>query len=152
MKTTLIILATLVALTSVHSSDLKEIIIQNKLENSFLIETTSLKETAQKMSALGSLQHQKGNYSTAIEYYSKSLRIREELGEINTGSYALILFLTSIAEHKTGESCKAIETIKKAINIYAEIGNIEQREVAIREGLNSYTNACNISLSYNIAE
>ena len=114
------------------------------VEKSFKERKSSSKtEEALRLSALGSLKHQHGNYEEALEYYQNSLKIRKELGLKHTNSYANTLFLTSIAHHKVGKSCLAYTEIKEVIHIYNHIGNEIDGKVAEEEAKKTFLPACN---------
>ena len=121
--------------------------ITEELEKSFKsTKTSSLEDEAKRLSALGSLNHQKGDYETALKYYEKSLSIREKLGEVENLSYANILFLSAIASHKSGNSCKALKKMNSVIMVYKVLAPKEKITVAQKEIDTVYQPACDMSL------
>ena len=68
------------------------------------------------------IYHDKGEYENAIEFYTKSLKIKEEIGDKSgiSGSYHNI---GAIYQQK-GEYKKAIEFYNKSLKIKEEIGDI----------------------------
>lgn len=105
---------------------------------------SDLASIAGNLSAVGSLHQSKGDYASALTHYSKSLKIREELGLEKTQGYALVLFLSSIAEYRLGNSCKAVGIAKKVISIYQYLGQTEDAKLAEVQGLSSYKEACSL--------
>ncbi len=118
--------------------------ITDELEKSFKsTKTSNLEDEAKRLSALGSLSHQKGDYETALQYYDKSLSIREKLGYIEDINYANILFLSAIASHKSGNSCKALNKMKNVITVYKVLAPEEKILAAQKEINDIYQPACN---------
>lgn len=102
----------------------------------------NLEDEAARLSALGSVYHQKGDYTSAVDYYTKSIQLREKIGVNNTESYANLLFLDSIALHKLGNSCSALNTIQEAVYIYNQIGLSKKSFTAKTEANEVYLPAC----------
>ena len=144
MKKILAILA--ISLTSTLTADSEINSVENILKNS---RPADLPAIAGNYSALGSTHQIKGDYSSAMSNYKKSLQIRQAIGLDRTQGYATVLFLLSIVEHKMGESCKAAENIKKVIKIYNYLGMVDDANVAEKEGLNEFKSACSELVSQN---
>lgn len=120
--------------------------VEHILKNS---RPADLPNIASNYSALGSTHQIKGDYTSALLNYKKSLEIRKAIGLDKTQGYATILFLTSIVEHKLGDSCKAAENIKKVIKIYNYLGMVDDANIAELEGLKEFKSACAILVSQN---
>jgi len=99
---------------------------------------------AGNLSAIGSLHQSKGDYPSALNHYNKSLRIREQLGLEKTSGYALVLFLSSVAEFRLGNSCKAAGIAKNVVSIYQYLGQTEDAKLAEVQGLTSFREACQL--------
>ena len=103
-------------------------------------------QEAKRLSALGSIQHQKGNYKSALQYYARSIHLREKNGMDLTNSFANILFLSSIAHHRMGNSCISSQEVKRAIAIYRGNHQDEQLALAEKELEKTYSPACGKNL------
>ncbi len=97
---------------------------------------------ASSLSEAGSIRQSQGDYLSAMDFYNKSLKLREELGLELTPGYALVLIFYSLAKHKTGDSCGALVAIKKAIAIYEYLGQKEDVDATKKEGLLVYGKSC----------
>lgn len=118
--------------------------LTEELERSFKSsKTTNLEDEAKRLSALGSINHQKGDYKAAMTYYEKSLSIREKMGSIENLSYANTLFLSAIASHKSGDSCKALQKMDNVIIVYKILAPREKLEIAQKEIDTVYKPSCN---------
>ncbi len=92
--------------------------LSDELEASLQATTNQSMHEANRLSALGALNHQNGNFQLALKYYDQSIQLMKGLKNKNDLSYANTLFLSAIVSHRLGNSCDALTRVKSAIIIY----------------------------------
>ena len=85
--------------------------------SSKLVKPTALNESLNNIVVV---HLNKGDYDKALEYYDKSLKIREELGDKYGMGYSLVNI--GLVHYDKGEYNKAIEYLEKSLAIQKEIG------------------------------
>jgi len=70
---------------------------------------------------IGNVYHVKGDYDKALDYYERSLSIKEELG--NKRGIVKILINIGIVYWKKGDYEKALDYLERSLAIQEEVGN-----------------------------
>ena len=92
-----------------------------QLEYDFALKVDNKKYMAQALNTQGVSFYFKGNYEKALEYYKKSLKIKEELGDKK--GMGSSLGNIGIIYDDQGNYEKALEYYKKSLKICEEIGD-----------------------------
>jgi tetratricopeptide (TPR) repeat protein len=122
--------------------------LSTKLEDSLKSsKATNAVEESKRLSALGGLNHQNGDYETALKYYDQSISLLKTSGNAENMNFANTLFLSAIASHRTGHSCDALKKIESVISIYKVYAPQQQILLAQEEADSVYKPACGITLS-----
>jgi hypothetical protein len=119
-------------------------ILEKSLDSS---KTTNLIEEANRLSALGGLKHQNGDFNSAVKLYDKSLIILKSLGMEDDINYANVMFLSAIAFHREGNSCEAFRRMESVISVYKVFAPKETLDMAIEESKTVFKPSCGIALS-----
>jgi serine phosphatase RsbU (regulator of sigma subunit)/Tfp pilus assembly protein PilF len=80
-----------------------------------------LKSKAFALNSFGIIYEDQGDYAKAVEYYTQSLKIREEIGD-KKGIATSLNNIGNIYQEQ-GDYAKAIEYYTQSLKIYEEIGN-----------------------------
>ena len=122
--------------------------LSNELENSLRSsKSANVIEESKRLSALGGLSHQNGDYETALKYYDQSISLLKRSGNVENMSFANTLFLSAIASHRTGHSCDALKKIEGVISIYKVYAPQQQIVLAQEEANLVYKPACGVNIS-----
>jgi len=93
------------------------------IEKDTLLKKIYLKYLAHALNNIGFLAYEEGNFKRALEFYEKSLKIKEEIKD-KTGIASVLNNIGGIY-HRVGNITKALEFNHKSLNIHQEINDKE---------------------------